>query len=67
MNDEEYKYLDRKKFNLCLTRSKDLFIFMGDYDFFFNLAIENSGEGAEFLIEKFFRNSDYSIHKIVKE
>lgn len=64
LNQEEFKYLDLKKFNLILTRAKNMFITIGNEDFLFNQQIENFDINGYKIINSFLRSKKFNIYKI---
>lgn len=64
VNDESFRYLDIKKFNLILLRSKDIFITIGDKNFLFNDQIENIDGNGYTIVNKFIRNNSIEIYEL---
>ena len=52
---DEYKELTFQKFNLTVTRARNLFIFIGSYKTCFNLNISDRSDDASRIINKVFR------------
>jgi len=65
VNNDSFKYLDIKKFNLILLRAKNLFITLGDKNFLFNDQIENIEGNGYTIVNKFIRNSNIDIYDLV--
>lgn len=65
INDDSFKYLDIKKFNLILLRSKNLFITIGNKDFLFTDHIENIDGNGYTIVNKFIRNDKIEIFELI--
>lgn len=64
VDDEAFKYIDIKKFNLILLRAKDIFITIGDNAFLFENQIANIEGNGYTIINKFTRNKNIDIFKL---
>ena len=64
INDESFRYLDIKKFNLILLRAKDLFITIGDKNFLFEDHIEKIDGNGYTIVNKFIRNNSIEIYEL---
>ena len=61
---DEYREITNQKFNLTITRAKNLFVFMGSEDVCFNQKLDDRNEEAADVIKKFFRNPQVQICKL---
>ena len=61
---DEYREITNPKFNLTITRAKNLFVFMGSEDVCFNQKLDDRNEEAADVIKKFFRNPQVQICKL---
>ena len=52
---DEYRELTIQKFNLTVTRAKNLFIFIGDFQTCWKLNLSDRSDEATEIIRKFFR------------
>lgn len=64
INDDSFRYLDIKKFNLILLRAKNLFITIGDKSFLFDDHIENIDGNGYTIVNKFIRNKSIDIYEL---
>ena len=65
VEDEAFKYINLRRFNLILLRAKELFITIGDEKFIFNNHIEDKDDGTGYsIIKKFLRNQKFNIFKL---
>lgn len=65
VNDDAFRYLDIKKFNLILLRAKNLFITIGNKNFLFNDQIENIDGNGYTIVNKFIRNNSIDVYELV--
>lgn len=61
---DEYKEITNQKFNLTITRAKNLFVFLGNEEVCYNQKLEDRNEEAADVIKKFFRNPEINICKL---
>lgn len=60
----EFTGLNLQEFNLIITRTKDLFVFMGNEYVLFDVNIDGRTDEASEVVKRFFRNNDVSITKL---
>lgn len=66
MNDT-WKQLTMQKFNLILTRARNLFIFMGGKEVCWKTNLSNRSDEPAEIIQKFFRNDKVNVAKLAIE
>ena len=65
VQDEAFKYINLRRFNLILLRAKELFITIADEKFAFTNSIEDKDDGSGYsIVKKFLRNDKFNILKI---
>lgn len=65
VSSDSFKYLDKTRFNLMITRAKNLFITIGNKDFLLESNIDkDSYKNGFIVVNKFLRNPKFYIQNI---